>query len=279
MARTAKKFYAVRRKDGSGRIFDTWSEAERHIKGVSGVRHKSFKSLDLAKNFLSNSLVSYSPSASALSTMVKKGVIDGSSAKIANETTIVKKTTKERVLLIKDTNIKLATSKTPLINAITAYTDGACSNNGGRGAVGAWGVHWPAGEFNDISARLPTTFSQTNNCAELMAILMALQESIGHKGDVVIFSDSLYSINTLTEWIYQWTDIEARPNGPLLLSIIELLVKRKKQTNGTVYLRKVAAHSGDPGNDMADHLAVEACKFSNTKTHITRSKPINKDHH
>lgn len=277
MARTAKKFYAVRRKDGSGRIFDTWSEAERHIKGVCGVRHKSFKSLDLAKNFLSNSLVSYNPSANALSTMVKKGTIYDSSVKIPNEIP-VKTTSKEKVFLIKDTNIKLATSTTPLVNGITAYTDGACSNNGGQGAVGAWGVHWPGGEFDDISARLPTTLSQTNNCAELMAILMALQESIGHEGDVVIFSDSLYSINTLTEWIYSWTDIEARPNGPLMLSIIELLLKRKKHTNGTVYLRKVAAHSGDPGNDMADHLAVEACKFINTKTHITKSKRINKDH-
>ena len=81
----------------------------------------------------------------------------------------------------------------------TIYTDGACSGNPGPGGWGAV-IFDEKDKQNNISGKVKET---TNNRMELVAPIMALKK-IRSKSDVVIFTDSTYVKNGITEWIKKW---------------------------------------------------------------------------
>ena len=84
---------------------------------------------------------------------------------------------------------------------INIYTDGACSNNGKKTAKAGIGVYIE--DICNISERLIGL--QTNQRAELYAILKSLQLiNIEEYKTINIYSDSQYSINCITKWIYGW---------------------------------------------------------------------------
>lgn len=87
------------------------------------------------------------------------------------------------------------------------FTDGACSHNGRPGAKAGWAVWFPEHPALSASARVPDSQSQTNQRAELMAIHKAiciLDDAGYHDMDIVVYTDSDYSINCLTKWITGW---------------------------------------------------------------------------
>ena len=91
------------------------------------------------------------------------------------------------------------------------YTDGACTNNGKPNAKCAIGVHFPKTNFiqlNDVSKFLHVKKS-TNNVAELTAIFESLKiikenKILGSSSGINIFTDSMYSNNTLEKWYPSW---------------------------------------------------------------------------
>ena len=90
---------------------------------------------------------------------------------------------------------------------IMVYTDGSCVGNGKAHAVGGIGIHFPNGELKDVS-KIYKLGVCTNQKTELYAILMALRyikQNIGLRGNkVVIKTDSQYSIDCITKWVYGW---------------------------------------------------------------------------
>jgi ribonuclease HI len=129
---------------------------------------------------------------------------------------------------------------------VVAYTDGACSGNPG---VGAWAyrLEWPDGTVEERAAAEPMT---TNNREELKAVREALRAVRARVGDdpswrVVVRTDSLGVINWLTR---RW---KRNKNLDLLAGIDPLV-------DGRVHFEHVRGHSGDPGNDRVDRLAVAA---------------------
>jgi ribonuclease HI len=91
------------------------------------------------------------------------------------------------------------------------FTDGACSDNGKRSAKAGYGVHVYGKPEYDISLRLLPNDQQTNNRAELYAIQSALDlidrfDSEWFKAytEIYIWSDSEYSIHSLTKWAKGW---------------------------------------------------------------------------
>ena len=81
------------------------------------------------------------------------------------------------------------------------YTDGACSNNGKEYARAGYGVYF--GENDERNVSESYTGPQTNNVAELLAIIKALtilQEEIMLGYKVVIYSDSTYAIRCCTTY-------------------------------------------------------------------------------
>lgn len=86
------------------------------------------------------------------------------------------------------------------------FTDGSCTSNGRKGAKAGWAVWFPDHEWS-VARRVPDDEPQTNQRAELMAINNAVKiidEHGVYDEDVVIYTDSDYSIKCLTQWIPGW---------------------------------------------------------------------------
>lgn len=87
---------------------------------------------------------------------------------------------------------------------IYLFTDGACKNNGYPNAKASYAVYCNSTQC-DISVVKRLEENPTNQRAELMAILEALQTITDYNLDkVVIVSDSMYAINCVTKWCDAW---------------------------------------------------------------------------
>jgi len=85
------------------------------------------------------------------------------------------------------------------------YTDGSCNYNPGPGGFGVVVL--------DDNENLVLTHSErsqntTNNREELKAILWAFlrygEPAAAGKNPPIVYSDSAYSVNTLTNWMFSW---------------------------------------------------------------------------
>lgn len=157
-------------------------------------------------------------------------------------------------------------------SSITIFTDGGCTNNGGKNPVASWAyvvfdgkheIHRESskvvlGEYGD---ELPS-----NNRGELTAILRALEYVDKHKyQNVTLYSDSLITVSTINEWYDTWVakGIENKKANPKLIGAIMLLYKKLNNYNISVVHCK--AHQNRPsiddpsymtwyGNDICDKL-------------------------
>ena len=138
------------------------------------------------------------------------------------------------------------------------YTDGSCigDRSGGFGVVALDDNE----ELMEVHAE--QTPETTNNREELKAIIWATRhygKSLFDEPDYpvpVVYSDSAYCVNTLTEWMYGWerkgwrkADNKVPENLDLIQEYFELSKVSK------IELRKCAGHSGNKWNDLADALA------------------------
>lgn len=152
------------------------------------------------------------------------------------------------------------------------FTDGACSDNGRRGARGGFGVHFYSkkGANLDISEPLLNNEPQTNNRGELRAIQAALdridqkQEEWSAYNDYCIWSDSEYSIHCLTKWASGWRRNGWRKSDGGIIQNIDLIrpIYEKLSRMPRVRLQHVRAHQKGrenefpyDGNTEADRLA------------------------
>ncbi|KAJ7204408.1 ribonuclease H-like domain-containing protein [Mycena pura] len=142
---------------------------------------------------------------------------------------------------------------------LVVYSDGACKGNGQAGSVAGIGVWWGEGDPRNIAERCPG--DQTNNRAELIAILRILEETPQSTRPLVIKSDSIYSIKCFTEWINGWikNNWKASTGLPVknkeLIKYIKAHLDARAQRGQKVLLEHVKGHNGDEGNEGADGLA------------------------
>ena len=126
-------------------------------------------------------------------------------------------------------------------NYIQIYTDGSKSNT--RSACAVWSSNFR------IKARLPDDFSVLST--ELYAILCALKYIEKQRGQYIIFSDSLSSINSLIH--------TKKVKHCLISSIIKILTSN---SSPLVKIEWIPSHMGIPGNEAADLLAKEALNLT-----------------
>ena len=128
---------------------------------------------------------------------------------------------------------------------VIVYTDGACSGNPGAGAW-AYRLEWPNG---DIEEGVGGDLATTNNREELKAVREALLRVRVRIGDdptwrIVVRTDSLGVINWLTRAWKRTKNLDLYPTiDPLI--------------DARVRFEHVRGHSGIPGNERVDTLAVE----------------------
>ncbi|KAI0337718.1 ribonuclease H-like protein [Trametopsis cervina] len=145
------------------------------------------------------------------------------------------------------------------------YCDGACRGNGKQVSIAGVGVYWGLGDPRNIAERCPGV--QTNNRAELIAIIRVLETDPVDYTPLIIRTDSKYCIQCLHDWLPRWRRNGFRTGGgkpvsnkELICYIDALLVERKK-FGQKVTFEHVRGHSGDVGNDGADGQANLGCEL------------------
>ena len=158
---------------------------------------------------------------------------------------------------------------------VHVWTDGACSHNGRDACSRAGiGVFFGPSDSRNVSepfcAPAGSDLRNTNQAAELAAIERALNickadQSVRH---IVIHTDSVYCMNSLTKWIHcwkknGWMNSKKQPvkNQSLIKRIDALLTS---PSFPTVECKYVAAHAGNYENEQADALAVAGATRSCT---------------
>lgn len=144
------------------------------------------------------------------------------------------------------------------------YTDGSSLNNGTKNSKAGIGVWFDFNDSRNISAKLSGNI-QTNNRAELTAILLALKTLKNEKREkdkIVIVSDSQYSIKAVTEWIVNWkkNNWKTSKNKPVKNSDLIKDIDNLKNYFTNLSFQYVKAHTNmkdkhSIGNSNADMLA------------------------
>ena len=136
------------------------------------------------------------------------------------------------------------------------YTDGACSGNPGPGGWGAV-IFDQNNKQKNISGSEKNT---TNNRMELLAAIMSLKK-IKTNSEVVIFTDSIYVKNGITEWMKNWKKKGWKNSSKKPVKNKDLWVKLDKLCEAnSVSWKWVKGHSTNEFNNLADELATKAIK-------------------
>ena len=138
------------------------------------------------------------------------------------------------------------------MDEVQIYTDGACKGNPGPGGWGAW-LKSGATEKEIFGGELVTT----NNRMELEAVIEGLA-ALKRPCKVVIYLDSQYVRQGITEWIHGWKAKGWRTSTKQPVKNAELwqrLDKLVHESGHQIEWRWVKGHSVDPGNERADMLA------------------------
>jgi ribonuclease HI len=141
----------------------------------------------------------------------------------------------------------------PEAEAVIIYTDGACSGNPGPGGWAAV-LHYRDAERVVSGGERETT----NNRMELRAAIEGL-EALRRPCHVVLYTDSRYLRDGITQWIHGWRRRGWRTaSGSAVKNrdLWERLVQAMEPH--TLDWRWVEGHAGDPGNERADLLARSA---------------------
>jgi len=133
---------------------------------------------------------------------------------------------------------------------VILFTDGACRGNPGPGG---WGVWMRYGEHD--KELFGGENNTTNNRMELMAAIMAL-ESLTRETSAVLYTDSKYVLQGITEWIDNWKARGWKTAAKKPVKNVDLWQRLDKARSlHQVEWKWVKGHSGDVGNEKADELA------------------------
>ena len=136
------------------------------------------------------------------------------------------------------------------------YTDGACSGNPGPGGWGAVILDQDDKQKNISGSEKNTT----NNRMELLAAIMSLKK-IKTNSEVVIFTDSTYVKNGITEWMKKWKKNGWKNSSKKPVKNKDLWEKLDKLCEAnSVSWKWVKGHSTNEFNNLADELATKAIK-------------------
>lgn len=149
------------------------------------------------------------------------------------------------------------------LSEIIVYTDGSCRKSS-NGTQCGYGIHFPNRELKDVG-RPFVHEPLTNQRSELYAIYKALRlitKNIPFE-TIHVYSDSEYSIKSLTLWINTWKKNNwktANNKQVLNQDIIKKIDKILQKYLGRISFTHVPSHTGNKdhhsiGNDKADQLA------------------------
>lgn len=151
---------------------------------------------------------------------------------------------------------------------LVIYTDGSTLKNGAKDAEGGFGVVVCEAEpkqkpedYKVIAAYAERAQGTTNNRMEMSAIIWALTNYGARDGDFftpIVYSDSMYCVNSFTNWIKGWKANGWVRAGNKPLENKDLIFEYDRLTGKEgrmIDLRYVKGHNGTIWNEIADQLA------------------------
>ncbi|KAI8321472.1 hypothetical protein GQ54DRAFT_261703 [Martensiomyces pterosporus] len=256
------EYYAVRvgRRPG---VYRSWGECKEMTSGYPGAVFKKFKHLAQAEAFAGL----YPSTPTTTRPESRSGV--GSHGRV-----------KPFSQISWDLEVSPPQPAGETADEIIVYTDGASSKNGQVGAKAGVGVYFGYLDPRNVSEPLAGN-RQTNQRAELTAIVRALEKVMEHEEKpletgsaalsgglvkrIVVYTDSMYSINCLTKWYRKWENngwIRKEKGTVENADLIQRALVLIRQRNGRVRFIHVKGHRGIEGNERADELAVRGCMLS-----------------
>jgi ribonuclease HI len=148
------------------------------------------------------------------------------------------------------------------MDTLHVWTDGSCLGNGTSAAVSALAAFYANGDVRNYSSLLQLD-KHTNNRAELAAILYVLVTDF-EEHNLVIHTDSKYSIDCLTKYHFKWAQsgwLTSKGTAVESLTMIRFMldiISRRTELGLETDLVYVKAHDKDPGNNAVDLLARKA---------------------
>ncbi|KAF8583229.1 hypothetical protein K439DRAFT_1349209 [Ramaria rubella] len=243
---TKNAFYAVHIGQQPG-TYATWADCEQQIKGYPKAQYKKFFTEAEANAFVKFGSAGGHVAAAAAGNFASSAI--SSPTKAMDKTTyMTKKLGKQNAGGVVDE-----------AGWDVVYTDGACQGNGKAGAIAGIGVWWGTNDPRNFAERCPG--DQTNNRAELIAIIRVLETASQNIKRLLIKTDSSYSISCVRDWIPSWqkrgwktADGKDVKNKPVIIYLSHLLNQRGGQGQ-IVQIQHVRGHVGIAGNEGADRLA------------------------
>lgn len=140
---------------------------------------------------------------------------------------------------------------------IKMWCDGGCRGNQMDENIGAWGVYIT---YKDYVKELSNgAINTTNNIMELTACIEGLKAIKKKSIPVIVYLDSAYVLNGITNWINVW-----KANGwitskkqPVLNKNLWIELDTLKSQFDNIEFKKVKGHSNNYGNIQADRLCNE----------------------
>ncbi|KIJ22189.1 hypothetical protein PAXINDRAFT_65542 [Paxillus involutus ATCC 200175] len=244
-------YYAVRKGRVPG-IYMTWlvvpttrDDCDAQVNGFAGAVYKKLNTEAEAREFIA-----------AKSTVAStSGSVDAPPIPSTSRHT----TASHPKMVAKAVETARSTAKDEM-DCDIVYCDGACKGNGQVGSVAGVGVWWSHGDPRNIAERCPG--DQTNNRAELIAIVRILETTPLLKRRLLIKTDSKYSIQCgVSSWIFKWMNngflaSDGKPvKNRALIKYLAALLHARRTTSQTVEFKHVRGHVGIEGNEAADQLA------------------------
>lgn len=155
---------------------------------------------------------------------------------------------------------------------IEVFTDGSSMKRNIK--IAGYGIYFPNKELPNVSRSFKHP-PLTNQRAELYAIYVALiliKNNLDYD-KIKIYTDSEYSIKSLTIWAYDWEKNHWKTasgtkvkNQDIIKPVFDIL----KKMSGKVEMIHVMSHTGKTdymslGNAMADKLATDGAKKTKIK--------------
>lgn len=159
---------------------------------------------------------------------------------------------------------------------VKVFTDGSSIANGKPECISGSGIYFPDSgveiSMNSTEASklcdIPLEY-KSNNVGELLGILLALILTEDKSKELMIYSDSMYCINSICVWSKNWAKNSWITSGgsPVKNKGILQKILEEKAKFKAVYFKHVRGHKKEPedknseewfnwfGNDKADRLA------------------------
>ncbi|KAJ3301765.1 hypothetical protein HDV03_000432 [Kappamyces sp. JEL0829] len=239
-----KKYFAIVRGKRTGVFYGTWDQYKDCVLAVPGAVYKGFQRKEDAEAFLAAH---------------QDAVFSGQEPAPAAQP--VRSKAAKRPLGESAESKRQKRCASPALSegdsALHIYTDGSCLDNGTSKARAGFGVYFGHDDARNVSLPLSGTV-QTNNRAEMTAVIAALEASASHPGRTIIYSDSQYVKNGIMLWLPAWKKkawkrADGKPvlNQDLWQRLDGLVASRADR----IRFHWVKGHSGDVGNEQADALA------------------------